>query len=123
MAGIGDFGWCVAGPEGGPELADSDQGRADAEWIAMWSPAVAQPLVEWLRYAGTQYEVAERRVRMHHTRDVDNWVSSSDRAALAFARQVLGESLDHDWFFPYDSHPGARECSRCGAHDDSQPCH
>lgn len=75
------------------EMIAHDIGRDEnARWISTMSPAVAQPLVEWLRYAGAQYEVAERRVRLHHARDVENWVSGSDRAALAFARQVLGES-------------------------------
>ena len=113
LYGIGDYGWSVTGPDGSPETADTEQGRADAEWIAAMSPAVAQPLVEWLRDAA-------RRMEFHPHLSPEG--STMQRTALAFARQVLGEPLNHDWFFPYDSHPGARECSRCGAHDDSQLC-
>jgi hypothetical protein len=74
------------------EVRGADLSEAGAAWARLIGPPAAPPLVEWLRYAGAQYEVAERRVRMHHARDVENWVNGSDRAALAFARQVLGES-------------------------------
>lgn len=29
---------------------------------------------------------------------------------------------EHEWSTPYDSHPDARECVRCGAHDDDVMC-
>lgn len=53
--------------------------RADAEWIATMSPAVAQPLVEWLRAVASYVGDGNR-------------LNDADRAALSFARQVLGES-------------------------------
>lgn len=43
-AGIGDFGWHINGPDGNVETQDSEQGRADAEFIAH-----AREDVPWLR--------------------------------------------------------------------------
>lgn len=52
VPGIGDFGWSVTGPGSwaepgtftGVETADSEQGKADAEWIALANPEIAEPL-------------------------------------------------------------------------------
>lgn len=60
-------------------------------WVETMNPAVAAPLVAWLRYAHAQYEVAERTVRRG---PVDAVVSESDRAALDLARLVLGVSAE-----------------------------
>jgi hypothetical protein len=60
------------------------------------SPSVAPPLVEWLRLAKIVYESAARKV---HSRGlppeaVDNFITYSERTALAFARTILGEPVD-----------------------------
>lgn len=65
------------------------------EWMWTMTPAVAAPLVAWLRYTQVQYEVAERRVQTYRG-SVDNWTSESDRAALEFARLVLGISVEEE---------------------------
>ena len=44
----GDFGWYVSGPAGTPEFDDSEAGKADADWVALMSPAIAEPLAKVL---------------------------------------------------------------------------
>ncbi|MFD3520464.1 hypothetical protein [Streptomyces sp. NPDC058653] len=46
QAGIGDFGWGVDGPSA--ETPDSDQGRADASFIATMHPGVGAAIADWL---------------------------------------------------------------------------
>lgn len=58
-------------------------GSFDVAWIAMLGPQVAQPLVEWLRDAA-------RRMALHPHLSPEG--STMQRTALAFARQILGES-------------------------------
>lgn len=64
--------------------------QEDARWICMMAPPIAAPLVAWLRYARTMYEMAERRAANKSWDATDNHVSSADRAALELARTILG---------------------------------
>lgn len=68
----------------------------DREWITALSPAVAEPLVAWLRDAELLFEDDElyRRMRSHNVgREMPHLVPEGARAALVFARSVLGD--DH----------------------------
>jgi hypothetical protein len=81
--GYGDYGWYVSlGTYGhGVETHDSRQGKADAEWIALASPALAEPLAEWLvAVAALQFGI----VRLPDSPIVDH--------ALAVAAVILGEA-------------------------------
>lgn len=65
--GIGDYGWSVRAdlPFPAPtdalsiETYDSEQGRADAEHIASWNPAVALAVAEWLEMEANMIGVRE----------------------------------------------------------------
>lgn len=48
--GYGATGWTIGDGHGRLyiETEDSDQGKTDAAWIALMSPAVAEPLAAWL---------------------------------------------------------------------------
>jgi hypothetical protein len=54
-AGIGDYGWSVIGGDYpltsnfAVETEDSEQGKADAAYIAAMNPLIGKALAEWLR--------------------------------------------------------------------------
>lgn len=50
QTGIGDYGWAVhfGHAAAGVETEDSDQGRADADYIATMHPGVGLALAAWL---------------------------------------------------------------------------
>ena len=79
--GIGDYGWTVrdVSPFGtfAIETEDSEQGQADAEWIALMSPAVAEPLAAHLERLADMALLTGAPVM---------------REALALARKILGRS-------------------------------
>jgi hypothetical protein len=111
------------------EVRGADMSEAGAAWAKLTSPSVAPPLVEWLRRSAGDIEVhvaAWRSTNGYHPprseEAVARLVEHHFGPALAFARTILGEHPAHDWVFPYDAHPGARECRTCGAHDDAAPC-
>ena len=58
--GIGDYGWTVrdVSPSGtfAIETEDSAQGQADAAWIALMSPELAEPLGDLLRSIAAVHE-------------------------------------------------------------------
>jgi hypothetical protein len=80
--GIGDYGWTVHCLEGsfGIETEDSEQGRADAAWIALAAPAIAPFLAGWLRKVAQIAATQERR---------DDFQVYVDRKALGLAEHVL----------------------------------
>jgi hypothetical protein len=65
QSGIGDYGWTVTfggpGPGAGVETADSEQGLADADFIAAHDPARVLREIEAKREALAHYE----RIRQH----------------------------------------------------------
>ncbi|MFE4535651.1 hypothetical protein ACFRKB_11285 [Streptomyces scopuliridis] len=74
QTGIGDYGWTVSSPTAGlVDTEDSDQGRADADYIAAMDPALGLPLADWLDSAAEDAEQV-----------------GPDRHALAVARQING---------------------------------
>lgn len=80
QTGIGDYGWTVSSPTGAlVDTDDSDQGRADADFIALMHPGVGAALADWLD------AVADRA--RHNGGD---WVGADLHYALAVARQVNG---------------------------------
>jgi hypothetical protein len=82
MCGIGDFGWTVHCLEGSfsVETEDSEQGRADAAWIALAAPAIAPFLSGWLRKVAQIAATQERR------EDFQVYV---DRKAIGLAGHVM----------------------------------
>lgn len=50
QTGIGDYGWAVhfGHSAAGVETQDSDQGRADADYIATMHPGIGTLLADWL---------------------------------------------------------------------------
>lgn len=99
QSGIGDYGWTVdfGRPGAGVETADSDQGLADADFIAAHNPARVLRDVEARRQL-----LADLLSDQHHRNEEDHWYSC---AALIDAD---GEPLCFD-----DSRaPGACDCGR-----------
>lgn len=73
----------------------TDRAREAARaWIAALSPAVAEPLVAWLRAASQMWQLYDRPHLEWTEDDAAKRVGVADRAALVFARQILGG--DHD---------------------------
>jgi hypothetical protein len=70
---------------GREECEEDYLGAADAHWVAAMSPAVAAPLVAWLR---SWVPVAPRLV------PGTPWLDANLDAAVEFARLVLGEPLE-----------------------------
>lgn len=64
--GIGDYGWTVAfsNASAGVETEDSEQGRADADYIAAMDPTVALALADWLDYEAGLIELMGRAAEM-----------------------------------------------------------
>ena len=69
----------------------------DAAWIALMSPAVAEPLAAWLEHAATDLETAE--IAATKWGDAEqlkpgDYIDEPDSAerALAFARAILGRT-------------------------------
>lgn len=81
--GVGDFGWLVvdADPAGrfSVETEDNEHGRADAAWIALMSPQVAEPLAAWLEDEAEGMTIFDPSEHEH----VFNY-------PLALARSILG---------------------------------
>jgi hypothetical protein len=48
FAHYGDFGWVISGPAGSPECDDTEQGKADALYIATMHPLVGLAIAEHL---------------------------------------------------------------------------
>lgn len=71
--------WQVCG-RGKPLFTATEHATTDdAEWVAVMSPAVAGPLVAWLRDTAADLEVGPVQ-------------TSTEEAALEFARLILGEA-------------------------------
>ncbi|MEV7492230.1 ParB N-terminal domain-containing protein [Streptomyces anulatus] len=77
MTGVGDFGWSVSAP--GVETPDTEQGRTDAELIALLHPGVGLALANWLESAAERLGGTEAPL-----------AALLDPSALAVARQLLG---------------------------------
>ncbi|MFJ4712705.1 DUF6221 family protein [Streptomyces sp. NPDC088785] len=93
QSGIGEYGWGVAFsvPGAGVEANDSDQGRADADFIAAQDPARV------LREIDAKRELLVWLVRKDDwALDNDLWTWDSDDALLLLA-------------LPYADRPGYRE--------------
>jgi len=69
---------------------------AGAAWIAALSPAIAPHLEVWLREVAGVWATAERKAEWqgYARRDPSAFVGDDDRAALEFARTVLGSGVD-----------------------------
>jgi len=80
------------------EYGDVEVQWADGvfEWVCPMSPAIAAPLVEWLRDAASSMRKHRRfspdGSRTYHLETGP--ISPSQRSALAFARVVLGEHTE-----------------------------
>ncbi|QWF82908.1 hypothetical protein [Amycolatopsis sp. CA-230715] len=61
--------------------------RGDAEWMALMSPSMTEPLAAWLDQVAAQVEVARRERRTVR----EDWLLA-DRAALDFATRILSAS-------------------------------
>jgi hypothetical protein len=79
---FGDFGWTVYSVEGsfGVETEDSEQGRADAAWIALAAPVIAPFISGWLAKVASIAATQERR---------DDFEVYVDKKALGLARHVM----------------------------------
>lgn len=84
QTGIGEHGWTVGSPTTFlVETDDSDQGRADADYIAALHPGVGHALADWLDVEANTWAGDEV-----HSRCTPQTCTSE--AALAVARAVLG---------------------------------
>lgn len=90
--GIGDYGWTVRAVGRrlslGIETEDSDQGKADAEYIAAMGPQVGEQVANWLSLRSADLR---RREGLHAEMAEPVRLWPSDEAALAVARAVLGD--------------------------------
>lgn len=84
-----------AGPAGTQAICVATTGetddvpsQSDAAWIATVNPAVARPLFTWLK------NEAMMLARYAVTGEPEDRLPEHTRAALEFARQVLGEEVD-----------------------------
>ncbi|RSS32280.1 hypothetical protein [Streptomyces sp. WAC08241] len=84
--GVGDFGWNVAFPTPGTGagLEDSEQGRADAAYIALMDPDVGHALADWLDYHAA---MSDRLAQLFD----DPPLIPDDHPALAVARALNGD--------------------------------
>ncbi|MEV7491448.1 ParB N-terminal domain-containing protein [Streptomyces anulatus] len=93
MTGVGDFGWSVSAP--GVETPDTEQGRTNAELIALLHPGVGLEVARWLEsWAGV--DLSEHGP-----------MPEDAQHALAVARQLLGTSTGED-----TAEPGAQLVDR-----------
>lgn len=78
-----------------PRVVAGKAGQPDAAWVAAMSPEVAPHVEAWLRTAVIHYRAADRKARLawSGSRDPGLYVGEDDRAALAFARSILGVGL------------------------------
>jgi hypothetical protein len=97
---------CVWNGGTGAVVSDGSEGdggcfdEGTAAWIAALSPAVAEPLVAWLRAAADSMELhvpiweePEPGVRPRRTHgEVDRMIGHHFGHALTFSRRVLGEA-------------------------------
>ena len=101
--GVGDFGWLVvdADPAGrfSVETEDNEHGRADAAWIALAHPGLAEPLAAWLEIAADDLGGAAAYLARTAASsppgevfDPFDYVDEPDsvRAAMDIARAILG---------------------------------
>ncbi len=94
QTGIGDYGWTVsfAHPDTGAETADSDQGRADADYIAAMGPTVGAALAQLLDDCAELHEA--NPPHRGQPRPGCQWCADEDfpcadmRNALAVARAI-----------------------------------
>ena len=86
QTGIGDIGWYVSGPC--IETEDSEQGRADADYIAAMGPNVGTLLADWLAKVADFCDGVERT---HGKQPAADNLSIVD--ALAVARALTGGQL------------------------------
>ncbi|MFF1444096.1 DUF6221 family protein [Streptomyces sp. NPDC058295] len=99
QSGIGDYGWTVSfsQPGSGVETADSDQGRADADFIASHDPARV---------------LAEIASKMSILTDYtkEQWVmEQGHRTGWTEGGQSVREYLIKGWAALYESHPDYRQ--------------
>lgn len=80
QTGIGDHGWTVSFlyPGTGIETDDSDQGRADADYIAAMGPGVGLFLADWLATTATSLAASTH----------PGWQDCVAADALAVARAI-----------------------------------
>lgn len=83
--GIGDFGWSVHMGPTAVETEDSQQGNADAAYIAAADPGVGATLVLWLRT-----EAASTAGDEDHGACLAETCTTV--AAMVAARKILGEA-------------------------------
>lgn len=96
--GYGSAGWTVGDIRGDLyiETEDSEQGKADAAWIALASPALAEPIAAALESAGNDLSGAEAAAaKLAHLGEDFDPIEFCDepasvRAALAVARALNG---------------------------------
>ncbi|MGJ5831391.1 DUF6221 family protein [Streptomyces ossamyceticus] len=80
QSGIGEYGWGVSfsRPGAGVEVEDSDQGRADADFIAEHDPARVLREIEAKRQIIARYEfVCQEAVRLaQNGQEHESWVQA-----------------------------------------------
>lgn len=81
MTGVGDFGWSVSAP--GVETPDTEQGRTDAELIALMHPGVGLALADSLESTARTVDAVSEK---YEPDPAAHWLAP----ALAVARQLLG---------------------------------
>lgn len=95
-AHYGDFGWVISGPAGSPETDDSEQGKADALYIATMNPLVGLAIADWLDEQVYHYQnivdAAEHHA-VHRMLLADlNAMERRFGHALRVARLILGRT-------------------------------
>lgn len=87
QTGIGDYGWTVSfAPGSGIEADDSDQGLADANYIAAMHPGVGAALAAWLEEEAALH-ADDKAAQIG---DGSGVMCENFPHALAVARQILG---------------------------------
>jgi hypothetical protein len=88
----GDFGWMVSGPAGTPECEDTQQGMADALFIATMHPLVGVALADLFQRAADGWigPGSPSEPAIWATRDLAHF--ADQMAVVRLARLVLGRA-------------------------------
>lgn len=73
-----------------PATGRADYGRADAEHIASWHPAVALAVADWLESVAHGWEQTDQHWNHEIKHDLGVWKAPEHHPALAVARTYLG---------------------------------
>ncbi|NUQ95781.1 MAG: hypothetical protein HOY79_04225 [Streptomyces sp.] len=102
QSGIGDYGWTVSfsRPGSGVETADGDQGRADADFIASYSPDRVLGEIAFKMSFLTEFVKEEWVMEQGH------------RTGWTEGGQAVRERLIRVWAASYAGHPAYQEAWR-----------